>query len=199
MATSKTKASEKSVNFTTTQKTKKPMLSEQEFKRSFQPLTSRVDGKAQLTYAGYQHSVNNNGGAFLKIIFSVLDVTGKNPQNLSVLASYKYSETNVLGRLLKTMGYEHQVNQVVIDEDDEFGHTIDENLDTIYDFLDEQKGLIFKAFCLMPEGNNFYRIDVDSIVPLLDKLGNHKRAYDASEGVSNDKLTIDIDASGGDD
>jgi hypothetical protein len=176
----------------------KSMQSEQQFKRAFEPLNSRKDGKAQLTYAGYQHSINKNGGAFLKIVFSVLDVTGKNPANISVLSSYKYSNKNVLGRLLTLMGYSHQIKEVIIDEDDEFAHTIEENLEDIYDFLDEQKGLIFKGFCRVPETDTFYRIEVDSIESCLDKNGNHKRAYEAGEGIENENLSIDIEAKGGD-
>lgn len=176
----------------------KPMQSEQQFKRAFEPLTSRKDDKSQLTYAGYQHSLNKSGGAFLKIVFSVLDVTGENPQNISVLSSYRYSDKNVLGRLLKMMGYEHQVEQIVTDADDEFGHVVKEDLNGIYDFLDEQKGLVFKGFCRVPQDDTFYRIDVDSIEVCLDKKGNHKRAYEVSEGISNESLTIDIEAKGGD-
>jgi hypothetical protein len=174
------------------------MQPEQSFQRSFSPLTSKKDGKAQLTYAGYQHSINLNGGAFLKIIFSVLDVTGKNSQNISILSSYRYSERNVLGRLLKTMGYEHKVDEVVINpDDDEFGHGIDENLDAIYDFLDEKKGLVFKGFCQVPEGETFYRIYVDSIVVCLNKNGTQKQV-DAMREISNESLVVDIEAEGGD-
>ncbi|MCV3214525.1 hypothetical protein OGM63_13550 [Plectonema radiosum NIES-515] len=176
----------------------KTMQPEQEFKRAFEPLTSRKDGKAQLTYAGYQHSINKNGGAFLKIVFSVLDVTGKNPANITVLSSYRYSDKNVLGRLLTLMGYSHQSKIVIADADDEFGHIVEENLETIYDFLDEQKGLVFKAFCTVSESDTFYRIDVSSIEACLDKNGKHKRAYEASEGIGNESLSIDIDAQGGD-
>ncbi|MGI8501133.1 MAG: hypothetical protein ACR2LR_08325 [Hassallia sp.] len=176
----------------------KPTQSEQQFKRAFEPLTSRKDGKSQLTYAGYQHSINKSGGAFLKIVFTVLDVTGENPANISVLSSYRYSDKNVLGRLLKMMGYKHQVELIVTDADDEFGHAIKEDLNNIYDFLDEHKGLIFKGFCRVPQDDNFYRIDVDSIEPCLDKKGTHKRAYEAIEGLSNESLTIDFEAKGGD-
>lgn len=176
----------------------KPTLSEQQFKRAFEPLTSRKDGKSQLTYAGYQHSINKSGSAFLKIVFSVLDVTGENPANVSVLSSYRYSGKNVLGRLLKMMGYEHQFEQIVTDADDEFGHVVKEDLSGIYDFLDKHKGLIFKGFCRVPQDDTYYRIEVDSIEPYLDKKGKHKRAYEASEGLSNENLIIDIEAKGGD-
>lgn len=172
---------------------------EQAFKRAFEPLTSRKDGKAQLTYAGYKHSVSKNDKPFLRIIFTVLDVTGKSSQNISVLSSYRYSDKNVLGRMLKMMGYSHQFSMIVTDEDDEFGLVIDENLGDIYDFLDEQKGLIFKGFCHVPQEDTFYRIEVDSIEACLDKDGKHKRAYEAGEGISNESLKIDIDAKGGDD
>jgi hypothetical protein len=199
--TKKSKSVEQKTNMINHATESKTTLSEQQFKRTFEPSRSKKDGKAQLTYAGYQHSVNNNGGAFLKIVFSILDVTGKNPQNISVLSSYKYSDTNVLGKILKTMGYVHSCNTVVIDADDEFGEVVEDDFDAIYNFLDEQKGLVFKGFCEKQPNKKdelWYRIDVESIEPCLDKTGNQKRAYSAMEGVSNEYLTVDIDAHGGD-
>ncbi|MHC5855249.1 hypothetical protein [Nostoc sp.] len=175
---------------------------EQNFTRSFEPLTSRKDGKAQLTFAGYKHSVSKDGNrAFLKIVFSVLDVTQQQPANISVLSNYKFSEDNTLGRLLKLMGYDHQKDVVVTDEDDEFGYSISEDLNQIYNFLDQKKGLIYKGFCKSQEnykGEYWYRIDVSSVEALIDKSGEQKRAYDASEGMSSEELNIDIEADGGD-
>lgn len=173
------------------------LLPEQQFKRAFQPLTSRIDGKAQLTYMGYQHGISKNDTGFLKIIFSVPDVIRENPAvNISVATSYKISENNLLGRLLKLMGFTHEVKEVVHDPDDEFGYSLThESLtEKIYEFLDTQKGLMFKGFCRVPEKDTFYRIEVDSLVPLLDKTSNHKRAFDATEGIDNDYLSIDLEA-----
>ena len=180
-----------------------PKQPEQNFKRSFEPLTSLKDGKAQLTFSGYRHTVRNDGnGAFLQIVFAVMDVTGKNPANICINSNYKYSEGNTLGRLLKLMGYVHESKVIVTDEDDEFGYTFDENLNQIYTFLDNQKGLIFKGFCNSEEnakGEWWYQIKVDSIETCLDKIGNQKRSYDASEGLSEKEISIDIEARGGDD
>lgn len=180
-----------------------PSQPEQNFKRSFEPLTSRKDGKAQLTFSGYKHSVRNDGnGAFLQIVFSVMDLTGKNPANICVNSNYKYSDGNTLGRLLKLLGYKHESNIVVTDVDDEFAYHINEDLNIIYNFLDTQRGLIFKGFCQSEEnsrGEWWYRIKVDSIEPVFDKIGHHKRAYDSSEGLKNDELEVDIVARGGDD
>ncbi len=179
-----------------------PKQPEQNFQRSFEPLTSRKDGKAQLTFSGYKHTVRNDGnGAFLQIVFAVMDVTQKNPANICVNSNYKYSEGNTLGRLLKLMGYNHESSIVVTDEDDEFGYSVNEDLNLIYNFLDRQKGLVFKGFCNSEEnarGEWWYRIKVDSIEPLLDKTGKQKRSYDASEGLSEKDLNIDIEARGGD-
>jgi len=180
-----------------------PKQPEQNFQRSFEPLTSRKDGKAQLTFSGYKHTVRNDGnGAFLQIVFSVMDITQKNPANICINSNYKYSEGNLLGRLLKLMGYDHQKNIIVTDENDEFGYTINEDLNLIYVFLESQKGLMFKGFCNLEENNKgqwWYRIKVDSLEPLMDKIGTQKRAYDASEGLSENELNIDIVARGGDD
>lgn len=179
-----------------------PLQPEQNFQRSFQPLTSRKDGKAQLTFSGYKHSITKDGEkAFLQVVFSVLDVTHQNPANICINSNYKYSEGNLLGRLLTLMGYEHKLDIVITDEDDEFAHIIDEDLNQIYLFLDNQKGLMFKGFCNSEEnkkGEWWYRIKVDSLEPLFDKNGVQKRAYDASEGLSENELQVDIEARGGD-
>ena len=180
-----------------------PTQPEQHFQRSFAPLKSLKDGKAQLTFSGYKHSVRKDDtGAFLQIVFTVMDVTQKNPANICINSNYKYSEGNTLGRLLNLMGYNHESNIVVTDEnDDEFGYSINEDLNLIYNFLDSQKGLVFKGFCNSEEnakGEWWYKIKVDSIEPLLDKSGNQKRSYDASQGLSEKDLNIDIEARGGD-
>ena len=172
--------------------------SEQQFKRSFTPLTSKKDGKSQLTFAGYKHSINKHNDPYLKIIFSCLDVTHQNPQNIGINASYKYNESNILGKLLKTMEYVHISKIVVVDDSDEFGHKIDENLNDIYDFLDSQRGLVFKGSLSQKEGSHFYDLDVETIERLLDKEGNQKQAYQAQEGLSSEQLIVDIEAEGGD-
>ena len=87
----------------TTQKTNntkssKPMQPEQQFKRRFTPLTSKKDGTARLTFAGYQHDMSNkNETPYLRIVFSAMDITRKNPANIAILSSYRYSVTNLLG------------------------------------------------------------------------------------------------------
>ena len=182
---------------------KQSFLPEQSFKRSFTPLLSKKDQKAQLTFAGYKHSIRNDGSdIFLRIVFTCLDVTGKNPQNIAVLSNYGYSEKNVMGKLLKKMGYSHQIKEsdlIVVDEDDEYGTFVseDEDFSDIYDYFDEQKGLVFKGK-LWIDDKNFYRVDVTTLEACLDKSGNQKRAYLAEEGISEKDLSIDIEAAGGD-
>ena len=87
----------KSSKTATTTKTKIPMQPEQQFKRSFTPLTSKKDGTARLTFAGYVHDMaKETDNAYLRIVFSAMDVTRKNPANIAILSSYRYSETNLL-------------------------------------------------------------------------------------------------------
>ena len=184
-----------------TTKTKKTsMQPEQIFKRSFAPLTSKKDGTARLTFAGYKHSVTKDGDRpFFSLVFSCMDVTRENPANISVLSSYRYSENNVLGKLLKAMGYLAPVQEEsILDEDDEFGYVIKSDLSTIYDFLESQKGLVFKGSMTQGE-RNLYRIEVDTLQPLLGKDGNQQRDYTADEGLNQEEITIDLQADGGDD
>jgi hypothetical protein len=188
-------------NQNTKQSTKaKTMLSEQQFKLSFVPLTSKKDGTARLTFGGYKHSLTKDGDRpFFSLVFSCMDVTRENPANISVLSSYRYSENNVLGKLLKAMGYLAPVQEEsILDQDDEFGYVIKSDLSTIYDFLESQKGLVFKGSMSLGE-RNLYRIEVDTLQPLLGKDGNQQRDYTADEGLNQEEITIDLQADGGDD
>jgi len=183
------------------QKTKaKNMQPEQQFKRSFTPLLSKKDGSARLTFAGYKHSIaQKTDRPYLKIVFTCLDITRENPTNIGVLSAYRYNETNVLGKLLAAMGYKaSELEEVILDEDDEFGYVVNQDLSTIYNFLDSQKGLVFKGEMTKGE-NNFYRIEVSTLEVLLDKDGSQKRDYAAQEGLSEKDITVDLEVDGGDD
>jgi hypothetical protein len=195
-----TRKSVQANNQTTEQPKKaKNMQPEQTFKRSFAPLTSKKDGTARLTFAGYKHSVTKDGDRpFFSLIFSCMDVTRENPANISVFSSYRYSETNVLGKLLKAMGYTSaDQEEEILDKDDEFGYVVKSDLDTIYDFLDSKKGLVFKGEMTHNE-SNLYRIEVDTLQPLMGKDGIQLRDYTADEGLSETEIAIDIEADGGD-
>ena len=176
------------------------MQPEQQFKRSFTPLTSKKDGSARLTFAGYKHSVTKDGERpYFSLIFTCLDITRENPANISVLSAYKYNETNVLGKLLAAMGYtSSEQEETILDEEDEFGYVVNEDLSTIYDFLDSQKGLVFKG--QMSKGDsNLYRIEVSTLEAILKKDGTQERDYDSQEGLSEKDITVDLEADGGDD
>lgn len=178
----------------------KTMQPEQTFKRAFTALTSKKDGTARLTYAGYKHSVTKDGERpFFSIVFSCMDITRENPANISVLSSYRYSESNVLGKLLKALGYvAKDQSEIVLDPDDEFGYKVDDDLSDIYDFLDTKRGLVFKG--VMTQGErNLYRIEVNTLQPLLGKNGKQQIDYAAEEGLSEKEIAIDIEADGGDD
>lgn len=180
-------------------KTRKPMQPEQQFKRSFTPLTSKKDGTARLTFAGYQHDMaKESENPYLRIVFTAMDVTRKNPANIAVLSSYRYSETNLLGRFLKQLGWEAPEDvETILDEEDEFGYTIDTDLSSIYEFMDSIKGLVFKGE-LTKGDNNLYRLEVETLEPLKGKDGNQLSDYDSSEGLSHEEISVDMDAKGGD-
>lgn len=182
-----------------TSKPTKNMLSEQTFKRAFTPLTSRKDGTARLTFAGYKHSVTKDGErSFFRLVFSCMDITRENPANIGVLSSYRYSESNVLGKLLKALGYvAKDQSEIVLDPDDEFGYKVDDDWSDIYDFLDTKRGLVFKG--VMTQGDrNLYRIEVDTLQPLLGKDGKQQIDYTADEGLSEKEIAIDLEVDGGD-
>ncbi len=175
------------------------MQFEQTFKHSFTPLTSKKDASTRLTFAGYKHSVTKDGERpFFSLIFSCMDVTRENPANISVLSSYRYSETNVLGKLLKALGYvADEQSETILDPHDEFGYVINQDLSSIYDFLDSKRGLVFKGELTQGE-RNLYRLEVESLQPLLNKDGNQQRDYTSDEGLSETEIAIDLEADGGD-
>lgn len=184
---------------TQTKKTRKPMQPEQQFKRSFTPLTSKKDGTARLTFAGYVHDMaKNTEKPYLRIVFSAMDITRKNPANIAILSSYRYSETNLLGRFLKQLGWKVPEDvETILDEDDEFGYAIETDLSSIYEFMDSIKGLVFKGE-LVKGDNNLYRLEVENLEPLMGKDGKQLTDYDPSEGLSHDQITVDADVQGGD-
>ncbi|NJO30187.1 MAG: hypothetical protein HC874_23620 [Richelia sp. SL_2_1] len=184
---------------TQTTKTRKPMQPEQQFKRAFTPLTSKKDGTARLTFAGYVHDMaKNTDKPYFRLVFSAMDITRQNPANIAVLSSYRYSETNLLGRFLNQLGWVAPEDvETVIDEDDEFGYSVETELTSIYDFLESIKGLVFKGD-LIKGDNNLYRLEVETLEPLLSKDGKQLTDYDPSEGLSHDQITVDADVQGGD-
>ncbi|NJM74168.1 MAG: hypothetical protein HC862_31095 [Scytonema sp. RU_4_4] len=190
------------VTQTTTEQSKKSksMQPEQTFKRSFAPLTSKKDGTTRLTYAGYKHAVTKDGERpYFSIVFSCMDVTRENPANISVLSAYRYSETNVLGKLLHALGYlPGDQTETVLDPNDEFGYVVSQDLSDIYDFLDTKRGLVFKGAMTQGE-RNLYRIEVDTLEPLIGKDSKQLRDYASDEGLSEKEITIDLEADGGDD
>ena len=182
-----------------TETNQKPMQPEQQFKRSFTPLTSKKDGSARLTFAGYQHDLSDkNENPYLRIVFTAMDVTRKNPANIAILSSYRYSETNLLGRFLKQLGWEAPEDvETILDEEDEFGYAIETDLSSIYEFMDSIKGLVFKGE-LTKQENNLYRLEVETLQPLLGKDGKQLSDYDPSEGLHHDQISVDMHAEGGD-
>lgn len=175
-------------NTNTTKNTMHTSISDHNIKRSFQPLVSKKDGSARLTFAGYQHSMSREQNPFLKIIFNCMDITHENPANIAILASYRLSEKNKLGKTLMSMGFTiSDVEFEILDKNDEFGYrAIPENFTTqIYDFLDEQRGLVFKGKLEQLEENGLYRIDIESLTPLM-KNGEQVRDYQSDEGETPD-------------
>jgi hypothetical protein len=173
---------------------KTSMLEEHTFTRSFTPLLSKKDSCSRLTYAGYVHSCRKDGtNPFIKLIFTCRDVTHKSPANISILSSYRISKVtedfekmNKVTRSMLAMGYH-----------DEFGHGVveDEGFnDSIYEFLKEARGLVYKAL-LEQDDKGFYRIQIESLKPLLDKNGAHLRDYEANQAIESDDLSIDIEDS----
>lgn len=148
-------------------RTGKNKTAESLIKRSFTPLLNK-NGQARLTFCGVDHSISKNDKPFMKIVFSVLDITHDAPANIAILSSYRYSENNKLGRFLDILGYKAPVIQYeTVDIDDEFGlKASNANVDGIFEFLREKCGLVFKAK-MNKLDNGLYQIDIESLEPFI--------------------------------
>ncbi len=130
-------------------KTGKNVVSESLIRESFQPLFSKIDGTARLTFCGIEHSsitVKGEEKPIIRIAFSCLDVTHEAPQIIGITANYNYSPENKLGKVLELMGFQPIKQIDVVDEEDEFGiRETNTNLSEIFDFFRSKVGLVFKA------------------------------------------------------
>ncbi len=144
-------------NTKATFKNRKNETAENLIKHSFEPLFSPRDGKARLTFCGIEHSFNNEKRTVdgviktvqipkMVIVFSCLDVTHDNPQNIGIRVAYNLSKTNALGHFLTLLGYKAKDVSETVDQKDEYGvRVIRENPREIFDFLRDKCGLVFKA------------------------------------------------------
>jgi|GEM_PF-1756741 hypothetical protein len=169
-------------------------------KQSFEPLFSPKDGKARLTFCGVEHSLleweenrQHKEAPVMKLVFSVLDITHEAPTTIALTCNYRLSERNLLGKVLKTMGYEFKKESTVIDEDDEFGVRTDiANPAEIFDFLRAQCGLVYKANLTVAlrkdkttgqkvERPGLWDIDASTLEPKMLKNGEQERDMMASD------------------
>ena len=122
-------------------------------KTSFEPLFSVKDNKARLTFCGVEHSLIewvDNGKQketpVMKLVFSVLDITHEGPTTIGITCNYRISENNLLGKVLKIMGYNFKKQSVTVDENDEYGvRTETIKPVEIFDFLRDKCGLVYKS------------------------------------------------------
>jgi len=197
MTTAKNTTKNKVTNSQATHRKGKNQMAENLIRRTFEPLTSSKDGKGRLTFCGVEHSVSKDGtNPFMKLVFSVLDITHESAANIAILTSYRYSENNKLGKILTMMGYvAPAIEYEIIDEDDEFGHRAKvDDITGVFDFLREKCGLVYKGN-LERLDSGLYRIDVGTLSPILDKSGEQLKDYLASD-VTDDSFEnphIDID------
>lgn len=157
----------------------------------FKPLTSRADGKARLTFMGLNHGfTKDETRGYMQLIWACMDVTKQYTQNLSILTGYRVEipgeNANVLTRMLMAIGYkfpdvEAIANMVEEDPDDEFGYyqKVQDVSNDVYAFLETCKGQVYKAYVETDE-RKFYRIDVNSIEPLM-KEGKPLRDFQAGQ------------------
>lgn len=126
----------------------KNQVAESLLQKSFQPLLSKKDGTARLTFCGVEHTLVNFGKGeepFMRLAFSCLDETHDNPQTLALGMRYRIAKENKLGKILELMGYQFKEEIEILDDDDEFGYKKELKTDDIFDFLREKCGLVFKA------------------------------------------------------
>jgi hypothetical protein len=196
---------------------KKTELSTSEtlLRRSFEPLLSPKDGKARLTFVGYQHSIlewkkdrEKITKPVLKLVFSVLDKTHDSPANISITCDYRYNQNNRLGTTLKLMGFEViETMEVVNADDEEYGAKVN-SFDTasLFGFLRDSAGLVFKASLRnvtrtdkatgeKKEAKGLWEIDFTSLEPFIVK-GEHKRDTDSDElgsAIESPKIDFEVD------
>jgi hypothetical protein len=170
-------------------KTGKNTVSESLIRESFQPLFSKKDGTARLTFCGIEHDSLTYEGQekpIIRIAFSCLDITHDAPQIIAITANYNYSPENKLGKVLKLMGFEPIKSTEIIDEDDEFGtRETTTNLSEIFDFFRSKAGLVYKgklktAVTFNKRTNQYekrkglWNIDIESLTPKLLKNGSQE-------------------------
>ena len=147
-----------------------------QLKHSFQPAKDR-EGNSQITFLGYEHSISKDGdNGFMKLVFSVRDITNQAPENIPILVNYNVSEGNKFGKVLEAMGCEVKPLEVEYDEDGFETAVGDADLSYIYTHLDECAGYMYKAAMTnLDDKPGLYRINIDTIVPFLDKEGNQRK------------------------
>jgi hypothetical protein len=146
-----------------------------QLKRSFAPALNK-EGYSQLTYLGYEHSVTKDGeNGFMKLVFSVRDLTNKAPESIPVLVNYRLSEENKFGKVLEAMGCKIKALEVEYDDDGFEVAVGDSDFSYVYKYLDNHMGKMYLALLTNEEDKpGLYRIDTSSLKPFLDKEGNQR-------------------------
>ena len=86
------------------------------------------------------------------------------------------------------MGWEKPEDvETVLDADDEFGYSVETELNSIYEFMDSIKGQVFKGE-LVKNDKNLYSLQVETLEPLIGKNGKQLSDYDSSQGLSHDQI-----------
>ena len=139
-----------------------------QLKPSFKPALNK-EGLSRLTFLGYEHSVSKDGeNGFIKLVFQVMDITKKNPENIPILVNYNISTENKMGRVLTLMGIEVKEIELLEDEDG-FSVAVDEvDYSYVYDELDNKAGFVYLAeLNQLDDKPGLYRINTDSLKPML--------------------------------
>jgi len=138
---------------------------------NFKPAVSKVDGSSQLTFLGYEHSMSKDGDSgFIKLVFSVMDTTRNNPENIPILVSYRVSEDNKFGRVLNSMGCQMKAPEYDTEAvEDEYGlPELATDYSYVYDYLDTHGGYVYRAILTTVDDKpGLYRIDINSLKPQM--------------------------------
>ncbi|NER25656.1 MAG: hypothetical protein F6J96_34185 [Symploca sp. SIO1C2] len=143
-----------------------------------------VKGTALMIYQGYMNSIiewkddkgEDKAKPIKKFVFAIKATDGTY-KCLDVTVN-KLLHGNLFDRLLKGLGIEDYFESTDDDDEDGFNQLTVLNQETIDTQQETLRGMAYTAELervATKKGGKIYQIVVDSIKPLLDKEGNHKR------------------------
>ncbi len=160
-----------------------------------------IRGTALLIYQGMTNSIiewEKNGNfqekPIKKFVFAVKATSGQ-WQAIDISCS-KWNEGNLFDRLIKSLGATDYINHLSDGDEDGFDLIQEFDFAKVHEQIEEMRGIQFTAEMSRFEtkrGGKLYRIEVDTLKPLLSPEGELKRRQAIDETNPNQK-TITVDS-----